>query len=416
MFELPGYSDFHQIGAGGMAVVYQATQISFKRPVAVKVLQAAYATDPDFAQRFLREAEIVASLSHPHIIPVYDFGQRNGTFYMVMDYLTGGDLLQLIHRGLEIDQVLQIISDIASALHFVHEKGYVHRDVKPDNIMFREDKSAVLTDFGIARLCNANDQVTIAGSVLGTPKYMSPEQLQGHAIDGRSDLYSLGVMFYEMLTKQAPYQDEEFMVLAMKHLQAPIPKLPLVFVQYQRLFEKMVAKKPENRFQTGLEIVKLIQQLHSGQMHALENVDVASALSTRSVSAAMHRLKEKTSAAMEAQVPKVREGLQSGEAPPKGILFKSYTYEGRIVALDWMRLSMNLSTFNNNLLEWYQERGSKCGSIELEVVTVSDLFDKVQQAIRQWQDNPAGKFLKKLGVKLVLVDVETDVAEKIRVK
>ena len=262
---LPGYSDVRQIGAGGMAVVYSATQQSFNRKVAIKVLMPSFTADSEFADRFLREAQIVSSLSHPHIVPVYDFGQRNGAFYIVMEHLVGGDLAKKIPKGLSEDEVLQITSDVASALHFAHAKGFIHRDVKPDNVMFREDGSAVLTDFGIARKQNANTQMTRAGQTVGTPKYMSPQQLQGRAVDGRADIYSLGIMFYEMLVKQTPYQDEDFMALALKHLQAPIPKLPSKLVRFQKLFERMVAKEPEKRFQSGEEVVKLIDQIRNGQ-------------------------------------------------------------------------------------------------------------------------------------------------------
>lgn len=267
-FELNGYSNIRQIGAGGMATVYSATQNSFQRTVAIKALLPAYAADVDFAKRFLREAQIVSQLSHPHIIPVYDFGQKDGTFYMVMDYMAGGDLAHRIKKGISVDEILAIIGDIATALHFAHEKGFVHRDVKPDNIMFREDNSAVLTDFGIARKQSSENQMTVAGQILGTPKYMSPEQLQGREVDGRTDIYSLGIMFYEMLAKKCPYDDEDFMALAMMHIQAPIPKLPEPFGKFQKFFERMVAKQPEHRFQSGQEIAKVIQQVRSGKSDA----------------------------------------------------------------------------------------------------------------------------------------------------
>ena len=425
MFELPGYSDVRQIGAGGMALVYRATQVSFKRQVAIKVLMPTYASDSQFAERFLREAETVASLSHPHIIPVYDFGQRDGTFYMVMEFLTGGDLMQWIHRGLEEEEVLQIISDVASALHFAHEKGYVHRDVKPDNIMFREDNSAVLTDFGIARQKNANNQVTVAGSILGTPKYMSPEQLQGHPVDGRSDIYSLGIMFYEMLTKQAPYQDEEFMALAMKHLQSPIPKLPIRYSKFQKLFEKMVAKKPEDRFQTGLEIVKLVQQYRSGKFDAVNvstvsEVSVAqtfSGVSTGTVGSNVNSaLKKLANRQIGEPLPDVKEGMHSEELKPRGVVFKSYDYSSRMVALEWMRLSMMLSTCNTKLLNWYHERGGQCGKAYLSVTTMPEHFETVTNAIKQWGAIDSCKFLKKTGVELTLIDAKTKAERIERIK
>jgi serine/threonine-protein kinase PpkA len=280
-FELPGYGNLEQVGSGGMAVVYAATQLSFDRKVAIKVLRPSFTSESDFADRFMREAKIVSSLGHPHIVPVYDFGNRNGVFYMVMEHLDGGDLSKRIQRGLKENEVLQITSEIASALHFANEKGFIHRDVKPENVMFREDGSSVLTDFGIARQQDANSQMTKAGQTIGTPRYMSPQQVQGKGVDGRSDIYSLGIMFYEMLMKQTPYQDEDFMALALKHLQAPIPKFPLQFTHYQRLFERMVAKEPDKRFQTGAEVVEVIQQIRSGHLDATA-IDSGAAVALKS--------------------------------------------------------------------------------------------------------------------------------------
>lgn len=268
MLQISGYSDLREIGAGGQAKVYLAIQDSFQRKVAVKVLLPEYTDDADFTQRFLREARTVASLSHPHIIPVYDFGQRDGSFYMSMEFLAGGDLSGRIEKGLEENQILTILSQVATALNFAHEKGYIHRDIKPENIMFREDGSAVLTDFGIARLQNASNQLTAVGQVVGTPKYMSPEQLQGKEVDGRADIYSLGIMFYQMCMKRCPYEDPDFMTLAMKHLKEPIPKLTGKYQKYQRLFERMVAKEREKRFNSGADVVSLIEEIKSGKVDA----------------------------------------------------------------------------------------------------------------------------------------------------
>lgn len=393
MFELPGYSIIRKIGEGGMAQVYLATQIAFKRQVAIKVLSPAYAADYEFAQRFLREAETVASLSHASIIPVYDFGQRDGTFYMVMELLPGGDLSQWIQRGLDEQEVLQILSDIASALHLAHEKGFVHRDVKPENVMFRENNSAVLTDFGIARQKNANNQVTVAGAILGTPKYMSPEQLQGHPVDARSDIYSLGIMFYEMLTKKPPYEDPEFMALAMKHLQAPIPKLPAASIRYQGLFEKMVAKQPEKRFQSGLEIVKTVQQIRSGQLDAA-SIDSrgAGVAASRQAPAQAQRQKEQA----------IREGLHCDEmVVEKGFFSSKYKFTAEVVALEWTRLSTSLSTLGSTqLLDWHNKRGRQCDQVEIFVVSLEENYPKARAAIKRWGEIPVGKLLKKTGVKL----------------
>lgn len=415
MFELPGYSDLRKIGAGGMAEVYKATQTAFKRQVAIKVLMPAFASDAEYAERFLDEAETVAQLAHPHIIPVYDFGQRAGTFYMVMEHISGGDLAQWIQRGLEPDEALQIVSQVASALHFAHDKGYIHRDVKPDNIMFREDNSAVLTDFGIARLRNANTRKTVAGAVLGTPKYMSPEQLQGHDLDGRSDLYSLGIVLYEMLMKHPPYEDEDFTVLAMKHIQLPVPRLPLKYAGMQKLFDKMVAKRPEDRFQTGLEIVKAVQQMRSGSWNALDDVKpTQSVTNNNSVSAAMQKLKERAAVAATAG-PQIREGMRAEEGEPSGLVFKSYPYQADLAALEWTRLSGMISTLNNKLLDWRQDRGGRCGSVTVYVTTMAEHFPKVKETINNWHKNDANRFLWKQGVQLILVNAETDQEQKAQV-
>lgn len=274
MLQLAGFSQIQEVGAGGQAKVFSAVQDAFQRKAAIKVLHPELAEDQDFASRFLREAQIVAGLSHPNIVQVYDSGQRDGHLYMAMEYLGNGDLTQAIEKGMDVDRVLDVTSQIAMALHFLHQKGFVHRDVKPDNVLFRDDGTAVLTDFGIARPQNAAHQLTMVGQVLGTPKYMSPEQLQDKAVDGRSDIYSLGIMFYQMLTRQAPYEDKDFTALAMKHIQAPIPKLPPQFAKFQKFFERMVAKEPEKRFQQALEIVRVIKQARSGK---LENVESGAA-------------------------------------------------------------------------------------------------------------------------------------------
>lgn len=226
MDEIPGYKIKRKLGSGGMADVYLATQLSFDRDVAIKVLLPETAGNKEFTARFVREAKIVASLSHPHIIPVYQVGKAGGTYYMSMDYLPGGELGQWIKSGIPEEEILHIVRQVSDALGYAHQKGYMHRDIKPANIMFREDNSAVLTDFGIARLQNASDQLTQAGTIIGTPTYMSPEAIRGREPDGRTDIYALGIVFYEMLMKVPPYRAPEFTAVAFKHVQEPVPTLP----------------------------------------------------------------------------------------------------------------------------------------------------------------------------------------------
>ena len=399
MFALPGYSITRKIGEGGTAQVYLATQLAFRRQVAIKVLLPAVAADADCARRFLAEAEIVAGLGHPNIVPVYDFGQQDSTFYMVMEYLPGGTLAQWINRGMETGEVLQVLSEMASALYFAHGKGFVHRDVKPENILFRENNSAVLTDFGIARQKNASNSLTVAGAVMGTPKYMSPEQLRGLELDGRSDLYALGVMFYEMMAGKPPYEDRDFMALAMKHLQAPIPSLPPLKSRYQRFLEKLMAKAPENRFQTGLEIVKLIQQVNSGMdISRMERRGCVYRLPTELTDEQQKQQRRAT----------VKEGLQCGEVvTQKGFFSDRYKFTGYLVALDWSRLSTSLSTMGNTQLsDWFARRGRNGAAVEIFVTTEEENFGKARTAVKLWGKGQDGKFLKKTGVTLHLKDYD----------
>src|SRR5690554_304895 len=246
--EIPGYEIIRELGKGGMATVYLATQLSFDRKAAVKVMAPALVADEAYGQRFLREAKIVAKLSHPHIVPVFDVGVVGEYHYISMEHLTGGDLSDWIKSGITVAEAVTITEQISKALHYANSKGYVHRDIKPDNIMFREDNSAVLTDFGIARPQISEEQYTMSGTVVGTPKYMAPEQARGLEVDGRADLYSLGVVFYEMLMDKVPYDGNDPMAIGIMHIRDPIPKLPKELAYFQGFLNKVMAKKPEDRY------------------------------------------------------------------------------------------------------------------------------------------------------------------------
>jgi len=269
--KIPGYQMHKQLGRGGMAAVFLATQESIDREVAIKVMLPELGADPNFGDRFIREAKIVARLTHPNIVAIYDVGTSGSYHYMSMELLPGGELKDKIgDTGLPLPEALQITRQVAAALHYAHEHGYVHRDVKPENVLFRKDGTAVLSDFGIARAHDAAaTRMTATGAVVGTPYYMSPEQAQGKELDGRSDLYSLGIMFFEMITGTVPYKGESALSIGIKHLKDPIPRLPGQLAKYQGLLDKMVAKNPEDRWQTGVEIVAAIETLQRGG-----NVDV----------------------------------------------------------------------------------------------------------------------------------------------
>ena len=261
--QIPGYRVVRKINQGGMSTVYLAIQISVGRVVALKVMNPQLNNDPAFSERFQREATIVGQLSHPNIVAIYDIGRHEDFNYIAMDYLPNGSVHDKMSTGLSGEEVLRITREIASALDHAHDKGYIHRDIKPENILFRADNSAVLTDFGVARGLAVNSRMTHVGTVVGTPHYMSPEQTKGSSVDGRSDLYSLGVVFYEMLTGTLPYQGEEAVTIALKHISAPIPKLPLQYLAYQKVLEKLLAKNPDQRYQSGRELITAIDDLEN---------------------------------------------------------------------------------------------------------------------------------------------------------
>ncbi|WP_226704453.1 bifunctional serine/threonine-protein kinase/formylglycine-generating enzyme family protein [Microbulbifer elongatus] len=260
--EIPGYQILKKINQGGMSTVYLATQRSMGRQVALKVMSPVLNADPIFSERFQREANIVGQLSHPNIVAIHDIGRYRSLNYIAMDYLPGGSVADSLTKGaIEPLEALHITRQIAMALDHASNKGYVHRDLKPENILFREDGSAVLTDFGVARAVARTTRMTNTGMVVGTPHYMSPEQARGAAVDGRADLYSLGVVFYEMLTSAVPFQAEEAVAIAIKHLTDPIPRLPARHSLYQGLIDRFLAKDPDQRFQRGLDVVDAIDQL-----------------------------------------------------------------------------------------------------------------------------------------------------------
>ncbi|MCB8944687.1 MAG: protein kinase [Ardenticatenaceae bacterium] len=244
------------IGRGGMATVYLALDPRFGREVALKVMSSAFQADPTFRGRFEREARTIAALEHPAIVPVYDFGEDNNQLYLVMRHMRGGSLAERIIRGpLSLDEALPIIKPIASALDHAHKRGIIHRDLKPGNILFDEYGNAFLSDFGIVKVSEATSSLTGSG-VIGTPAYMSPEQVHGdQAIDGRSDIYTLGIILFEMITGHKPFRADTPVKLMMAHVLNPVPSIldsrPDLPVNMDDIIQKTLSKKPDERFANG---------------------------------------------------------------------------------------------------------------------------------------------------------------------
>jgi len=252
MKDLPhinGYSIERLIASGGTADVYLAVQESSGRRVALKVLMNNHQLDSSFTDRFFKEARLIASLQHPNIITIYDVGVDKGQHYIAMELVEGGDLdRQIQGKAFNPLRALAVLRDVAACLQFVHERGIIHRDVKPANVLFRNNGSLVLTDFGIAKLIADDVKLTQTGSAVGSPAYSSPEQSQGQPLDHRSDIYSLGVMFVEMLLGYNPYRAETYASTSMNHIQMAIPRLEGSLKPYQDLIHKMLAKQPADRF------------------------------------------------------------------------------------------------------------------------------------------------------------------------
>ncbi|MGI9284257.1 MAG: protein kinase domain-containing protein [Pseudomonadales bacterium] len=260
--EIPGYTIHKAIGHGGMATVYHAHQHNFDSEVAIKILDVNLLRNEEFGQRFIREARIMRRLRQNNIVLVHDVGRHGDIYFIAMEYLAGGDLQSHMQdRELELPAACDIIRQIAAALDCAHDLGYVHRDVKPANILFRSTGEAVLTDFGIARTIDFADGITHTGTVMGTPKYMSPEQATGEQVDSRSDIYSLGVVFYELLTGVVPYSSTSPLTIAIKHVSDPIPELAPEFAAFQSVIDRILAKKPEDRYQTGAQFVAAIESI-----------------------------------------------------------------------------------------------------------------------------------------------------------
>src|SRR5437762_9504690 len=257
------YEIIEELGRGGMALVYRARDRQLEREVAIKVLPFSLAFDAEFVERFQREARTAAQLEHPNIIPIYRVGRSGRVIYFVMKFLRGGSLSTVLQerKKLTPPEIRRLLLEAGSALGYAAQRGIVHRDIKPDNIMFDEFGQCVLTDFGIAKAASGQ-KLTGTGMSIGTPHYMSPEQARAQSIDGRSDIYSLGVVAYQCLTGSVPFDGEDSFSIGYKHIMEEVPTPPLATYDQRTLFElvrKIMAKGPDDRFQSADDLVNALE-------------------------------------------------------------------------------------------------------------------------------------------------------------
>lgn len=298
-----------ELGRGGMATVYRGWDTLFEREVAVKVLpRELLHADPQFKLRFEREAKIIASLEHPSIVPVYDVGEDDGQPYFVMRYMSGGSLSERIKaKVMTVEEAVKILAQLAPGMDEAHSKGIVHRDLKPSNILFDNKGVPYISDFGIAKLSQAQSGNMTGSAIIGTPAYMAPEQAQGTGVDGRTDIYAVGIILFEMLTGKQPYEADTPMAVAFKHITDPVPNIllsnPDLPEDVEDIIQMAMAKDKEERFATAGDLVDSLRTIAAGQKNAHEKPTVKGAPKTAVKSGAPKTVKAGAKVA-EAPAPK----------------------------------------------------------------------------------------------------------------
>lgn len=254
--EIPGYRLLKEIGHGGMSTVVLGERLEDHIHVVLKIMFTRGMEDPTALKRFMLEYNLLSDIDHPHVVRIYERAFAADFAYIAMEYFPAGDLTKRIKEGIRPAEALEYLRQMASGLGAVHERGIVHRDIKPGNILFKDDGSLTITDFGVAKRGEEDIQdITVNNMVVGTPYYISPEQGSGMKVDNRSDLYSLGVIFFQMLTGKRPYSGQSVSELLRAHVVEPIPQLPEYLGKYQPLVEGLLAKDPDERFQTSRELL-----------------------------------------------------------------------------------------------------------------------------------------------------------------
>jgi len=259
--QVKGYRVLKKIGEGGMSNVFLAERESDGLQVALKILNARPSDDKQLLQRFIQESALISDIDHPNVVKIFDKGFTEEYAYIAMEYFTGGSLKDVIAGGLTPRQALSLLAQAAAALAEIHRLGIVHRDVKPANMMLRADGTMVLADFGIAKRSVGSMDRTVHGEFFGTPYYISPEQANGKPASARSDIYSLGIIFYEMLLNERPYRGDSIVELISQHVHAPVPRLPHALEDYQVLLDGMMAKDPAERLQSADDVLAVIDRV-----------------------------------------------------------------------------------------------------------------------------------------------------------
>lgn len=378
---IPGYRLRKILGRGGMATVFLAEPEEGGKRVAIKVMRAPPGEDAQWSERFLREAAVLQRFDHPNIVKVTASGQSAGDHYMVMEHLDHGDLTTWIKQGLQPVDALRLLRSLALALDYAHQMGYIHRDVKPDNVLFRADGTPVLTDFGIARPRAGNTRLTQMGLALGTPAYMSPEQHQGQEVDGRTDLYALGVIFHEMLTRKVPYDGDDGFTIGLKHLQDPLPQLPPALTRYQRFLEALMTKNPAERLARGASVVKAIDLLLEQPEPTAKRAQAATAALQRGINIRITETKT-------------------------GMFSKASDIAIDIGAEDYETLQKHWTAAMQALFEWYHASGKKARKITVQFFVHPWILARAKDSVKKLSKSDDYSFLADLKATVRVHDLD----------
>lgn len=378
---IPGYLIKKIIGQGGMATVFLAEPANGGAKVAVKVMRAPPGADHEWSARFLREASILQKFKHPNIVQVLAVGESQGNHYIVMEHLDHGDLTTWIKQGLQPNDALRLLRSLTLALEYAHKNGYIHRDVKPDNVLFRADGTPVLTDFGVARSRNSDVRLTQMGMVVGTPRYMSPEQHKGLEVDARTDIYALGIILYEMLTRQVPFDGTDSISIGIKHLTESVPPLPIKLARFQRLMDALLAKNPGERMAQAASLIKAIDLLLAQPEPNLKRAAMATTALAR--------------------------GLEIREKETKtGMFSKACDIEISIGAADYEALQKQSTAATSALFEWQKDVGKKARNITIHFFVHPWILTRARDYAKNLATNEDYSFLVKRNAKIRIHDMD----------